>query len=310
MNAGRWPLERVLFALAGTVTLASALLAALVSPWFLLLTAFVGLNQWLYVAFGACPASLVLGAAAFGFRERMRPVTPVGPIGRLGRWTATTAGSSPLALGRARDRRSALSRRESSTRSRAPAGRRPARSRSRRADAGRARIRRAVELAPDGRRPSPTHRRRPRLPQARRRVEELLTGERGVASVVPPRPGVSISRDGHTAVVQAAAAGSPTEMVRAADELKGELAAAGGDGVDVTLTGASGMWSDFNHGEPRGDDEVGADLVAGDARDPGARVRLARRGRAPADADDPRPGRRRRLALPRAPSSPTSRSGR
>ncbi len=30
-----WPLERALFALAGTVTLASALLAALVSPWFL-----------------------------------------------------------------------------------------------------------------------------------------------------------------------------------------------------------------------------------------------------------------------------------
>jgi hypothetical protein len=55
-----WPLERVLFALAGTVTLLSAALAALVSPWFLLLTAFVGVNQWLYVAAGACPASLVL----------------------------------------------------------------------------------------------------------------------------------------------------------------------------------------------------------------------------------------------------------
>jgi RND superfamily putative drug exporter len=35
-------------------------------------------------------------------------------------------------------------------------------------------------------------------------------------------------------------------MVRAADDLKGELARAGGDGVDVNLTGASGMWSDFN----------------------------------------------------------------
>jgi hypothetical protein len=57
---GRWPLERVLFALAGTMTLLSALLAALVSPWFLLLTAFVGVNQWLYVLFGACPASVVL----------------------------------------------------------------------------------------------------------------------------------------------------------------------------------------------------------------------------------------------------------
>jgi hypothetical protein len=56
----RWPLERVLFALAGTMTLLSAALAAVVSPWFLLLTAFVGVNQWLYVLFGACPASIVL----------------------------------------------------------------------------------------------------------------------------------------------------------------------------------------------------------------------------------------------------------
>ncbi len=56
----RWPLERVLFALAGTVTLVSVALAALISPWFLLLTAFVGVNQWLYVIVGACPASLIL----------------------------------------------------------------------------------------------------------------------------------------------------------------------------------------------------------------------------------------------------------
>jgi hypothetical protein len=58
--ATRWPAERVLFAMAGTMALLSALLAAVVSPWFLLLTAFVGLNQWMYVAFGACPASLIL----------------------------------------------------------------------------------------------------------------------------------------------------------------------------------------------------------------------------------------------------------
>ncbi len=56
----RWPLERVLFAIAGTVVLIGALLSALVSPWFLLLVAFVGLNQWLYVVVGACPMSLIL----------------------------------------------------------------------------------------------------------------------------------------------------------------------------------------------------------------------------------------------------------
>ena len=55
-----WPLERILFAMGGTVTLLSALLIVLVSPWFLLLTAFAGVNQWLYVTARACPASMVL----------------------------------------------------------------------------------------------------------------------------------------------------------------------------------------------------------------------------------------------------------
>ena len=59
-----WPLERLLFALAGSMTLLSVLLAVLVSPWLLLLAAFVGLNQWLFVAVGACPASLLLERAA------------------------------------------------------------------------------------------------------------------------------------------------------------------------------------------------------------------------------------------------------
>jgi hypothetical protein len=67
-----WPLERALFLLAGTVTLASAALAALVSPWFLLLTVFVGVNQWLYVAVGACPASVVL-TRALGLRKAASP---------------------------------------------------------------------------------------------------------------------------------------------------------------------------------------------------------------------------------------------
>jgi hypothetical protein len=67
-----WPLERVLFALAGTVTLVSALLSATLSPWFLLLTAFVGVNQWLYVAAGACPASLIL-SRLFALRSAVYP---------------------------------------------------------------------------------------------------------------------------------------------------------------------------------------------------------------------------------------------
>jgi hypothetical protein len=71
-SPSKWPLERVLFALAGTMTLLSAGLAALVSPWFLLLTAFVGVNQWLYVAVGACPASLVI-KRLFGLRSVIYP---------------------------------------------------------------------------------------------------------------------------------------------------------------------------------------------------------------------------------------------
>jgi hypothetical protein len=66
--ASRWPAERILFALGGTMTLLSALLVATVSPWFLLLTAFIGVNQWLYVTLGACPASLVL--RRFGVRSQ------------------------------------------------------------------------------------------------------------------------------------------------------------------------------------------------------------------------------------------------
>jgi len=67
-KAGRWPLERALFLMAGTVVLVSVLLAVLVSEWFLLLTAFVGLNQWLYVAAGSCPAAAIL-KRAFGLQS-------------------------------------------------------------------------------------------------------------------------------------------------------------------------------------------------------------------------------------------------
>ena len=50
----------------------------------------------------------------------------------------------------------------------------------------------------------------------------------------------------HTAIITAGAGGDPTVMVAAADSLKGKLRALGTAGVTVSLTGASGMWSDFN----------------------------------------------------------------
>ena len=70
-----WPLERILFAMAGTVTLVSAALAAVVSPWFLILTSFVGVSQWLYALVGACPASLVI-RRVFGARSVVYPDNP------------------------------------------------------------------------------------------------------------------------------------------------------------------------------------------------------------------------------------------
>jgi len=59
-------LPRVLFGLAGTMTLLAVVLAVTVSPWFLLLGVFVAANQWLFALIGACPASLVLGRAICG----------------------------------------------------------------------------------------------------------------------------------------------------------------------------------------------------------------------------------------------------
>ena len=56
----RWPLERVLFLMAGTMTGLSAALALIVSPWFLLLTGFVAVNQLAFVMLGNCPSSWLL----------------------------------------------------------------------------------------------------------------------------------------------------------------------------------------------------------------------------------------------------------
>ena len=52
-------LDRAVFGLAGTMTVASVALAALVSSWWLLLTAFVGLNLLQASVTGFCPAAYV-----------------------------------------------------------------------------------------------------------------------------------------------------------------------------------------------------------------------------------------------------------
>jgi RND superfamily putative drug exporter len=87
-------------------------------------------------------------------------------------------------------------------------------------------------------------------PPGRRAVDRavaLLRADPRVSDVLPPQPGVSVSRDGRTALIRAGAAGPDTnEMVRAADDLTGPLRDLSGRGVTVALTGSSSLWRDFN----------------------------------------------------------------
>jgi RND superfamily putative drug exporter len=86
----------------------------------------------------------------------------------------------------------------------------------------------------------------PAFASVTRAVIAKLKSDPAVASVTTPSAGTSISRDGHTAIVTGGSARTPKEMVLAADRLKGPLKDLGTSRVGVSLTGASGMWSDFN----------------------------------------------------------------
>ncbi|MEZ5102254.1 MAG: MMPL family transporter [Thermoleophilia bacterium] len=77
-------------------------------------------------------------------------------------------------------------------------------------------------------------------------AQELLRGDEAVSTVVAPAPGLSISQDGKTAIVQGGSAQGTNGMVEAAERLDEPLSKLAGDGVDVNLTGSSGMWADFN----------------------------------------------------------------
>ncbi len=52
-------IDRAVLAFAGAMTLLSAVLVWLVSPWWLLLTAFIGLNMIQASFTGFCPAAMV-----------------------------------------------------------------------------------------------------------------------------------------------------------------------------------------------------------------------------------------------------------
>lgn len=52
-------LDRAVLAFAGVMVLLSAALSAYVSPWFLLFTAFIGLNMLQSAFSGFCPAAMI-----------------------------------------------------------------------------------------------------------------------------------------------------------------------------------------------------------------------------------------------------------
>ncbi|MFD4433059.1 DUF2892 domain-containing protein [Nocardia sp. NPDC058497] len=55
-----WSIARVVPLLAGTLVLITTMLAVAFSPWWLIVTGFVGANLLLYGAAGWCPATLLL----------------------------------------------------------------------------------------------------------------------------------------------------------------------------------------------------------------------------------------------------------
>ncbi len=56
----RMNIDRGVLAVAGIVTLLGVVLALAVSPWFLLLAAFAGVNQLQASLTGFCPAAILL----------------------------------------------------------------------------------------------------------------------------------------------------------------------------------------------------------------------------------------------------------
>ena len=60
------------------------------------------------------------------------------------------------------------------------------------------------------------------------RSQRVLRRDPAVGRISPPQPGLSISPDGHTAVIRAGAAADPNAMVDAADRLETKLADAAG----------------------------------------------------------------------------------
>ena len=176
----------------------------------------------------------------------------------------------------------------------APAGRPTARSPSRRASSPRS-TSAATPPPPSRSSCTPPTARSPRAP-----APQVLAEATAHARGRPPdrrrhrtrSPAPPSARTARPPIVLAGAGADTNEMVRAADDLKGPLQDAlrrrHRGQPDRRVAAVVGL----QRGQPRRDAEVGDVLLAGDAGDPGARLRRAGRRRPAAAAD---PGRARRL---------------
>ncbi|MFJ5305046.1 MMPL family transporter [Streptomyces sp. NPDC088350] len=86
----------------------------------------------------------------------------------------------------------------------------------------------------------------PAVQQVIGRATALLKADPDISEVVAPQPGSTISRDGRTAVILGGSGADTNEMVKAAEGLKGPLTALSTATIQVSATGSSMMWSDFN----------------------------------------------------------------
>ncbi|MBP1159503.1 MMPL family transporter [Rhodococcus sp. PvR099] len=86
----------------------------------------------------------------------------------------------------------------------------------------------------------------PQVQQVLADATAVFADDQRFGEVIAPQPGMSISPDGHTGILIAGANAGTDDMVKAVDELKGELGALSTNEIEVYPTGASALWSDFN----------------------------------------------------------------
>jgi hypothetical protein len=76
LKTDEWYLERLLFLMGGIMTLLSAILAWINSPYRLILTILVGLNQLVFAFAGFCPSAIIFHKLGISCRlERPKTVS-------------------------------------------------------------------------------------------------------------------------------------------------------------------------------------------------------------------------------------------